>query len=164
MKTLTERVWDGRWALAPVALLLGCVGGLAAMASIAADDPSFSLEPRYYDKAVHWDQEQARKAESARLGWKLEARVAPAERGSKLLAVVTRADGSPLTGARVEVEAFANARAGEIRRLRLEPGKPGEYAARLDAARPGLWEFRFQVEHGGAHYATVARADVGSGR
>jgi hypothetical protein len=164
MKMLTERAWERRWALAPLALLLGCVGGLATMASIAADDPSFSLEPSYYEKAVHWDREQAKRAESARLGWKLEARVEPAKEGSTLVALVTRADGSPLTDARVEVDAFANARAGEVRRVCLEPGKPGEYSARLDAARPGLWEFRFEVEQGSARYSTIARADVGGSR
>jgi hypothetical protein len=160
MSSLRERTWEQRWAFAPIGLLLACVGGLATMASIAADDPSFSLEPSYYEKAVHWDEQQARKAESARLGWRLEARVETRPEGASLVARIDGSNGRPLRGATVRLEAFANARAGEVRHLRLEERKPGEYSTLLEAARPGLWEFRFEVELGADRYATLARADV----
>ena len=99
MKALRERAWDQRWAFAPVALLLASVGGLATMASIASDDPSFSLEPSYYEKAVHWDEQQAKRAASKRLGWRLQAALEPSSGGARLVAVIDRAD--PQCAARI---------------------------------------------------------------
>jgi hypothetical protein len=161
MTNLIAKTWERRWAFAPVVLLLAGVGGLATVASIASDDPSFALEPRYYEKAVHWDEQQLEKAASARLGWRLEAEVSLVDaKGAELSTRVSAADGSPLSGARVEADAFPNARANEIRTVRLEERAPGEYVARLERARPGLWEFRFAVENGADKYATVVRADV----
>jgi hypothetical protein len=160
VKTLGERTWEQRWAFAPIGLLLACVAGLATMASIAADDPSFSLEPRYYEKAVHWDERQVAKAASERLGWRLRAELEPARGGATLVVALDGADGLPLTGARVKTEAFANARARDIRHLDLEERKPGEYSAALDQARAGLWEFRFEVVRGADRYSTVARSNV----
>lgn len=160
MRTLRERTWEQRWAFAPIGLLLACVAGLATMASIAADDPSFSLEPSYYEKAVHWDQQQLQKAASAHLGWRLRTELEPSRGGARLVAEIEGADGLPLAGARVKVEAFANARAFEIRHLNLEEQRPGEYSAALDAARSGLWEFRFEVVRGADRYSTVVRSNV----
>jgi len=160
MRTLRERTWEQRWAFAPVGLLLACVGGLATMASIAADDPSFSLEPRYYEKAVHWDEQQGEKAASARLGWRLQTELEPLRGGARLVAVIEGADGLPVAGARVKADAFANARARDVRHLNLEEQKPGEYSAALDSARPGLWELRFEVVRGADRYSKVVRSNV----
>ena len=160
MRTLRERTWEQRWAFAPIGLLLACVGGLATMASIAADDPSFSLEPSYYEKAVHWDDQQVQKAASARLGWRVQTEIEPSPEGTRLVAMLEGADGLPLAGARMKADAFANARAQDVRHLNLEEQKPGQYSAVLDPARPGLWEFRFEVVRGADRYSTIVRSNV----
>jgi hypothetical protein len=46
------------WAWVPATLLGSMLAGLGIMAYIAVDDPTFALEPDYYDKAVHWDRGQ----------------------------------------------------------------------------------------------------------
>ena len=56
------------WAWVPATLLGAMLLGLGTMAYIAIDDPSFALEPNYYDKAVHWDRSQAEARSSQALG------------------------------------------------------------------------------------------------
>lgn len=163
MNGVRGRIWQARWAFVPVVLLVVSVGGMGAVAAIAADDPSFSLEPDYYQKAVAWDQHQAERAASARLGWKLEAALELEGPTLRLVARVTAADGSPLSSARVQAHAFAIARASDLRELVFVERRPGEYTAELGRARPGLWEFRFAVEQGTLRYSTVTRAEVPKG-
>jgi hypothetical protein len=60
----------------------------------------------------------------------------------------------------VRAEAFANARAANVKKLEFSEAADGTYRARLDSPRPGLWEFRFRVEHAQQHFTDVVRADV----
>ena len=151
------------WALLPAGFLLASLSGLLAMASIAQRDPGFALEADYYERAVRWDRQQAQWAENARLGWHLTAEPRLVPEGVELRVVVTAGTGERLAAAAVNVEAFANARAGDVRRLSLEPAADGSYRARLGRARPGLWEFRFVVVHDGRRFAETLRADVPKG-
>jgi nitrogen fixation protein FixH len=151
------------WAWLPVALLALSLGGLGTMAVIASRDPGFALEKNYYAKGVHWDAQQAEWAENARLGYQVEIAVPAAADGFELVASVRERDGSPLRGASVRVEAFANARSGERRELTLGEVAAGSYAAPLGAARPGLWEFRVTVLSNGQRFTTLSRVDVPRG-
>jgi nitrogen fixation protein FixH len=144
----------------PVGLLAATLAGLGTMASIAARDPGFALETNYYDRAVHWDREQAQWAENARLGFHVEAGFERAPHGNEVVARVTDRSGAPLRGAAVRAEAFANARAGERRSLELREQPDGSYRAPLGKARPGLWELRLSVERTGARFTHTARADL----
>lgn len=143
------------WALVPVGILGAGLLGLGTLAFVAGSDPSFALESDYYQKAVRWDEQQAQLAENARLGWQLELRVAPG--GAKLVAEIARRDGAPVSEAKVVAEAFANARAADVRTLRFSESAPGTYEAELGRARPGLWELRFTVERGAERFTHVAR-------
>ncbi len=144
----------------PVGLLVATVAGLGTMASIAARDPGFSLETNYYDRAVHWDREQAQWTENARLGLKVALAFERGPRGTEVVARVVDRTGAPVRGAVVRAEAFANARAGERRFLELGEQADGSYRAPLPAARAGLWEVRFSVEQAGGRFTHTARADV----
>ena len=44
------------WPIGIVAILLAGVVGNLAVIVITKDDPSFSVEPDYYRKAVDWDE------------------------------------------------------------------------------------------------------------
>jgi nitrogen fixation protein FixH len=151
------------WALVPVALLSACVIGIGTLATIASRDPGFSLEKDYYQRAVHWDREQAQWAANARLGYHVALSLgAVADRPELVLTVADRA-GAPLPLASVSVEGFPNARAGERRTFVLARSEDGSFRAPLEHARPGLWEFRITVQAGGERYTETVRRDVTRG-
>ncbi len=148
------------WMLVPVALLTTSVVGISIMASIATHDPGFSLERDYYTRAVHWDTEQAQLAENARLGWHVAVALEPARDSFGVVARVVDGGGAPVKGASVRAEAFANARASDVKALAFREAGSGAYRTGLSAPRPGLWEVRFVVEHAGKRFTEAVRVDV----
>ncbi|HEY3500315.1 MAG TPA: FixH family protein [Polyangiaceae bacterium] len=148
------------WALLPVVLLVSSLTGVLVMASIARSDPSFALESDYYQRAVRWDGQQLEWAENARLGYTIEAESVATSEGVELRATLRDRNGAKLEGASVGVEAFANARAADVRRLTLRESEAGAYAVGLGQPRPGLWEFRFSVVRDGKRFTQIVRADV----
>jgi len=153
------------WAWVPALLLGSMLVGLGTLAYIAIDDPSFALEPNYYDKAVHWDQSQAALRESDALG--LELTLAPLTIASdgqvKLELAVNARGGLSFTGAEVRVEAFPNAFASRIAQVTLRETAPGVYTGELPHGIPGLWEVRLAVKRGAASFQQVLRRDVSKG-
>lgn len=146
------------WALLPVGLLVLSLSGLGTMAVIATRDPGFSLERDYYDRAVHWDREQAQAGENARLGYGLALKFAAPS--APFVELSDRA-GNKLRGASVRADAFANARASNIQKLVFVEAPDGTYRASLGSPRPGLWEFRFRVEQAGQPpFTSVVRAEL----
>lgn len=154
------------WAWVPAGLLGSMLLGLGTLAYIAIDDPSFALEPNYYDKAVHWDRAQAEARASQALGYRLElgGPLLRAADGSVEveLTLVDRA-GAAVTGADVQVDMFANANAKRIERLSLREVAPGRYRATLRDATLGLWELRCAASQGGQRYQQTLRHDIGKG-
>lgn len=148
------------WAFLPVVLLAASLSGVGAMATIASRDPSFSLERDYYDRAVHWDREQAQAERNRRLDYRISLRTLAAP---ELEVTLTDRKGEALRGASVRAEAFANARAANITQLAFSEASDGHYRARLDAPRAGLWEFRFRVDAQGQRFTQVVRADLPTG-
>lgn len=148
------------WAFVPAILLTLMVAGLLTMARIAADDPSFSVESRYYEKAVAWDAHQEQLRENERLGWKLETRTEKAGPGGVELRVrLLDRGGGPIPGATVDVEAFHNARAADLVHARFETARD-EYRAELPVRRSGLWELRFTALSGAHKFTDVVRMDL----
>ena len=121
-----------------VAILLISVGGNIYMVMRATNDPSFAVEPDYYNKAVNWDQIQAEKAASEALGWN----VVLDARQEELRIRLTDRLGRPIDGATVEVEAFPNARASHRVMGVMVPKGRGVYVLERPFARPGVWEYR----------------------
>jgi hypothetical protein len=148
------------WAAVPAVLLTGLIGTQLVLLSGALRDPSFSVEERYYDKAVAWDSERAQERKNAELGWQLDvdARITSA-RTTRLVVRCVDRDGADVQGARVKVEAFHNARAGQIFRADLTE-EASRYSAELPAARAGLWEFRLEAIKNGVRFTEVVRRDV----
>jgi len=145
------------WALVPAILLGSALLGLGVMASIATRDPSFALETDYYQRAVHWDDEQAQWRTNERLGYGLGLNVD----GAAAVSISLRdRGGEALRGATVTAEAFPNARAGQRRQVEFAESPDGTYRAALAHARPGLWEFRVSVLKDGQRFTKIERADV----
>lgn len=153
------------WAWVPALLLGSMLIGLGTLAYIAIDDPSFALEPNYYDKAVHWDQSQAALRESQALG--LELALAPlsiaADGQITLELSVNVQGGAPFADAEVQVTAFPNAFAGQMQQLTLREAAPGRYTGVLPRGVAGLWELRLAVRRGPLRFQQVLRRDAVKG-
>lgn len=152
------------WPLLIVALLfVGGIGPNLILLAFATGDPSFSVEPDYYEKSLRWDERLAQDRRNADLGWTLRIATRPAplsEGGVELSARLADRSGAPLEGATVTLEAFHNARAGEVLALALRDAGGGSYGGRLLARRPGLWEFRFVVRRDGEVFTRTLVEDV----
>jgi len=132
------------------------------LAIVASRDEAFAVEPDYYRKAVHFDDEMALRAASIRLGWNVQPTLRLAHPGTPgaLGVRVTDASGKPLTGATVKVLAMHNARASHLLQATLSEVGEGRYATSLDARRPGAWELRFTVTRSNEVFATTVRLDA----
>ena len=148
------------WAMSPVLLLGGLLGTQLLLLGNALDDPSFSVEDDYYEKALSWDAKMAQQRENARLGWTVGLSPVGFGEAGVLHARVTDASGAPVDGATVEVEAFPNARASRVRSVSLREQEPGLYVGALPFERPGLWEFRVSVQRKLDKFSEVVRKDV----
>jgi len=149
-----------------VALLGVSLSANLALLVLAVDDPSFAVEPEYYEKAMAWDARRAQERRNEELGWSLALAVAPAESlpGSRRIEALLRdGEGRALEGATVRLATFHNARAGNVFETTLAAEGEGRYSAALPLRRPGLWEFRFVVERGGDIYTRTLLHDVWSG-
>lgn len=151
-----------QWPIGIALVLILSAGSNIWVALIAAHDEAFAVEPDYYQKAVHFDDEMALRAGSAKLGWRVIPTLAlgvPGQSGS-LDATVTDSSGTPITGATVQVLAMHNARASHQLTATLRDAGEGRYRAPLDAVRPGEWELRFLVTRGTDRFAVRERVDA----
>ena len=151
------------WAWVPVVILGAMFAGWGVMLSFALDDPGFGIEPDYYAKAVHFDEHQAQARESHRLGWVLDVQPQPDARGALISVVLRDRNQQPMPGAAVRATAFHNARSNQIRELEFRDEGDGRYSQRLAPFRPGLWEFRFEVQRRSERFLEVKRLSLEDG-
>jgi nitrogen fixation protein FixH len=148
------------WPIAITGILTATVAANIAVAVLANDDPSFAIEPDYYQKAVHWDHHVAQEQKNATLRWHLEPTLGPASpNGSALTVRLMDSTGTRLQGASVQVAALNVGRASEVVTATL-PARGAEYAVRLPVKRRGQWELRFTATRGGDRFTSVQRIDV----
>jgi hypothetical protein len=141
-------------------LLLGPVAMNGWVLAKLSNDSTFAVEDDYYRKAVTWDDHMAQAGRNTNLGWKAAATATRTPgQGIRLQFVLTEASGQPVTGAKVSVLAFHNARAG----LRVESVATAEgpgYRADLKLDQPGLHEVRLTAQRGAQVFTQVLRVDV----
>ncbi len=145
-KTKNDRAKARFWMLVPVLLLTTSVGGWLYMVSLAVDDPGFSVEKDYYQKASGYDDVVAQRGENERLGWRV--RVESFERegqDAKLVLVLADPSGTPLSGGELSAVSFPTARGNQQQNLTFVDLGHGRYEARVDKARTGLWEVRLKA-------------------
>jgi len=151
-----------QWPIGIALVLILSAGSNIWVAMIASRDESFAVEPEYYQKAVHFDDEMALREASYRLGWHLTPSLAlgsPSREGT-VSAALTDSAGTPIRGATVQLLAMHNARASHQLTATLAEVGDGVYRAPLDAERPGEWELRFIVTHGSERFAIRERVDA----
>ena len=149
------------WPIGVAAILAATVGANIWLAVVAESDPSFSVEPNYYEKAITWDSAMAQARENQRLGWRLEPRLGEisAARDTRLDVRLVDSTGAPIRDATVRVAAFFNARASHVLNATLQRDSM-DYTARLPMTHAGAWEFRFDVHRGHEHFTNTSRIDA----
>ena len=94
----------------PAAVLAVTVVANVALLWKANSDPSFAVEPDYYQRAVLWDSTVAQRHRSDALHWRAAVRLAPPEGGeATILVTLTTQEGAPVDSADVRAEASHNA-------------------------------------------------------
>ena len=150
------------WPIGITGVLATTVAANLWVMRIANDDPSFAIEPDYYQKAITWDSTLAQARQDSILGWRLTPRleVVAATGKTRISATLTDSSGTPISGAVVKVSALPVARASEVHEATLAATGAGEYTGQLDAQRQGRWELRFEVRAGATRFTEVARVEA----
>jgi nitrogen fixation protein FixH len=150
------------WPIGITGVLAATVAANIWVMVVANEDPSFAIEPDYYRKALAWDTTLAESRRNATLGWRLTSAMGPIapDGGVLLTARLTDSTGAGLAGAVVQVAALHVGRAADVHRVALADSGRGDYAARLDARRPGQWELRFDATLGSERFTQVSRVEA----
>lgn len=150
------------WPIGITTVLATTVAANLWVMRIANDDPSFAIEPDYYQKAIAWDSTLAQERQDSILGWRIKPTlgILAATGKTRINAILTDSLGAPISGAVVKVSALPVARASEVYETTLAAAGAGEYAGQLDAQRQGQWELRFEVRTGGTRFTEVARVEA----
>lgn len=139
------------WVGLIVALLLGQIALMLVVVYFATTDPSFAIEPNYYQKGLNWDAVAAQTSQNQRLGWsaKVDLGAEATVRDERaMVCTLTDRDGQPLDGATVDAVAFSHARGSERTAVTLLPAGRGRYEGQVRFARQGVWEFRLAIRRG----------------
>ncbi len=149
------------WPIGIAAILSATVAANIWLAVVAGGDPSFAIEPNYYQKGVQWDSTLAQAERNAALGWRIEPSLAAfTTRGGAVLRVaLTDSTGAAIDDATITVAALFNARAGSVLDATLVHDTAG-YSVRLPVRHGGQWELRFAVSRGGQRFTAVSRIEA----
>ncbi len=148
------------WMFLPFGMLGLMLAGWGYMVAVALDDPSFSVEEDYYEKAIGWDDHQAQEARNRALDWHVATHLEPRRGDMRLSATLLDRHGAKLRGARITVEAFHVARGADVVEAALRDHGDGSYDAVLPMRRPGIWEIRYTVEKDGERFTLVRREEL----
>lgn len=152
------------WPVAVIGLAAVVLGANFFLVYLAVSDPSFAVEPDYYQKALNWDEHRSQQQSNLDLGWNFKFNLA-LDRGPdgalELRAILLDRQGVPIDDARITVETFHNAMSGYPLEAHLVSSGQGAYSADLPIRRPGLWEFRFVVDRDGEHFMQTEIREVG---
>jgi nitrogen fixation protein FixH len=144
--------------------LLGLHATLVVVTVVTATrDPSFAVEPNYYQKSLHWDATAQQARDNVRLGWTLNLEikgVAGASGERTVACTLVDREGRPLDGAHIDLVAFAFARGRDRLSAVLTPQGDGVYEAAARVAVKGKWEFRFVVSRGPETFTCTLHREV----
>ncbi|MEO1480693.1 MAG: FixH family protein [Myxococcota bacterium] len=158
--TPLERFKDGGyWPFLIVGLLAGGVIMNISMVMTAADDPGFAIEEDYYRKAVDWDKSREQVRKNRELGWTLKVDSSFTDDGLAVEARLSDRLGGAISDASVQLQALHVARANQ-KIVAMMDYNDGRFHTRLDAHRPGAWEFKFLIKRGDEIFTHTERADV----
>lgn len=144
------------WPGLVVAFLTFSVAVQVVLLTRARSDGGAQIEEDYYDRAVGWDEQQARRVASQELGWRVTAAA-----GQDLRLTFVDRFGDPVEGLTGQVELHRPQLSKPVSVQALEPvlGQPGVYSAQAPGWAPGLWDFHIQVQRDKLRFEQVIRYD-----
>jgi nitrogen fixation protein FixH len=147
------------WPIGITMILATTVVANLVVMRIANNDPSFSVEPDYYKKAVFFDSTMVQAQRNVDLGWTAESSVDAIVPGmpTRLRVQLRDREARPLLGVVVTATVLFNARANERTTVTLRDEGGGVYAAAMPINVPGVWEVRVDARRDSAHLSTSAR-------
>lgn len=137
--TFTQRV---RWPIFLVALLFGHMLIMMIGVTWALSMPSAIVTPIDFEDALAWDDLQADRRSSEKLGWKFTATpsvMTEINGDRRVVFELKDSDGLPIQNARLRVRLYHYAHANEAIDQDLLATAPGHYEAKLPMRRSGSW-------------------------
>jgi len=162
----------GRWPFIILGLLSAHVLLMLVAVTIAIHDPSFSVEPNYYQKGLSWDESRAQLRASEKLGWQVhvEASESVDPLGRRAVSfVLTDSAGKAIEGATLSVDYFHHAHAEQDFQATpaSDPSDGRRFSQVLPMRYAGTWEFHFIAKARGktfiassTEYVTNARTGL----
>ena len=111
---------------------------------VTATDQSHAVVAGYDEKALLWDEEKARRAASARLGWQSNLDIDSDSdiRGFRQVTFEIRdANEMPVKQATIEMTAFHRARVAQRQLITVSEAGDGIYTGQVQVRKSGLWQF-----------------------
>lgn len=137
-----------RWIFVCVGLL--SINALVMVVLVTASSRSApAVVPRYYERAVAWDQTMAEARLADELGWTLALSLSAHGATAKL---VDR-DGQPIAGAALTVRGFHRAQPARRVELSLITNAAGEAAGSAASLPAGWYELDVELAHGQVRYS-----------
>lgn len=150
-----------QWPIGIVAILATSVAGNVAFMRAANNDPSFAIEPDYYQKAVAYDTIMSEAQSSAALGWSAHTSLELESSGGGLLQVQLKdRGGESIAADSVTAQAFFIARANDVAKTTLSRDESGMYRGHIPVLHMGQWEIRVDAYHNREHFISTVRQDV----
>ncbi|MEO1128977.1 MAG: FixH family protein [Planctomycetota bacterium] len=143
------------WPAFIVSIFMVSVVFMGILLSLATGDPNLEVEPDYYARAMSWDERQALRASSARLGWRTDI----THEGDVLRVTVHDAD-DVLVGDTIRVMAFHRALRSEAHTLEQTADEPGVFTLPLSPPKAGLWNVALEVTSGDVLYIEDVRLRI----
>jgi nitrogen fixation protein FixH len=138
-----------------IAMVVAIVVMNVTMLVVAASDPSFAVDPAYYDGPRGNQRDLDQRNRNRHLGWSAHVDVQPADEAALLRATIVDRDGRPIEGAAVRASVFHKAHASRVLEAELAPLADGGYVASLPMHRPGAWACRLSVRRADDTFTSV---------
>jgi nitrogen fixation protein FixH len=144
-----------RWLFVPIGLLVINALVMAVLVIASSSHPP-AVVPRYYERAVTWDQSVAEAQLASDLGWKVDLELAT------MGAVVRARDGQglPVAGAHVRISGFHRSQPRRAMEVEMTTDAGGDAraiphdGAQAWLATPGWYEIDVAVKRGAISYST----------
>lgn len=152
-----------RW----IAMILGLFGLQAVLWTTALlrvhDDPSHAVVANYDQRALAWDVQRAEQRASDALGWTAAVSLQPStsdERG-RVRVTLTDTSAAPVRASGVEATLFHRGTAAHQQVITLIPLGEGQYGARAQIERTGLWRVQLRAVRGSDVFVSSVTTAVG---
>ncbi|MBX3406194.1 MAG: FixH family protein [Phycisphaeraceae bacterium] len=122
----------------------------------ANSDGGAVIEPNYYQRALHWDDQRALEERGRVLGWSAGVELTVKDGATAIGVKLADRAGDPIGGATVRALAFRSADAGRRHELILREVGPGRYEGLVPTRGGGAWQVELRIQARGELFTYVA--------